>query len=258
MNQGSDILNDVILMDISPFSLGVQTKNFNENKEIRNKLMSVIITKGSKIPIVKKKSYTTTYYSQTWVKIEVYEGEKKYVKDNHLLGKFKLVNLPPKKVREVTFDETFSIDSDGILTVSAIENSEGIKNSLKIINDRGYNKDEIAENIKNVNSNLISIDNHEFKNYKKDMNFYYNEYNNSNNTEEKYTYIYNFGKTLIEFLNKFDKKGNDTLGNKYFLYIKTLFESFKKLIQLKSLIDENHKNEIINTSKHFLKILSFF
>ena len=260
MNQGSDILNDVILMDITPFSLGVQTKNLNKNEEIRNKgsLMSVIIPKGSKIPIVKKKSYTTTYDSQTWVQIEVYEGEKKYVKDNHLLGKFKLVNLPPKKVREVTFDETFSIDSDGILTVSAIENSEGIKNSLKIINDRGYNKDEISENIKNVNSNLISIDNHEFKNYKKDMNFYYNEYNNSNNTEEKYTYIYNFGKTLIEFLNKFDKKGNDTLGNKYFLYIKTLFESFRKLIQLKTLIDENHKKEIIDISISFLKILSTF
>jgi len=115
-----------------------------------------------------------------------------------------------------------------------------------------------VKNIKSSYSTLINNDYKEFKNYKKDMNFYYNEYNNFNNTEEKYTYIYNFGKTLIDFLNKFDKEGNDTLGNKYFLYIKTLFESFKKLIQLKRLIDENHKNEIINTSKHFLKILSFF
>ena len=260
MNQGNDILNDVILMDITPFSLGVQTKNLNENEEIRNKgsLMSVIIPKGSKIPIVKKKSYTTTYDSQTWVQIEVYEGEEKYVKDNNLLGKFKLVNLPPKKAREVTFDETFSIDSDGILTVSAIENSEGIKNSIKIINDRGYNKDEILNNIKSSHSNLIKYDYKEFENYKKDMNFYYNEYNNSNNAQEKYTYIYNFGKALVNFLNNFDKEGNDTLGNKYFLYIKTLFESFRKLIQLKSLIDENHKKEIIDTSIGFLELLSTF
>ena len=260
MNQGSDILNDVILMDITPFSLGVQTKNLNDNKEIRKKgsLMSVIIPKGSKIPIEKKKSYTTTYDSQTWVKIEVYEGEKKYVKDNHLLGKFKLVNLPPKKVREVTFDEIFSLDSDGILTVTAIETSEGIKNSIKIVNDRGYNKDEIVGNIKNLNSTLINNDCKEFKNYKKDMNVYYKEYYNSNNTQEKYTYIYNFGETLIEFLNNFEKEENDTLGNKYFLYIKTLFESFHKLIQLKIIIDENDKKRIINTSKDFLKILSTF
>ena len=256
MKQGGDILNDVILMDITPFSLGVQTKNSNDNEKIRNKgsLMSVIIPRGSKIPIKKKKGYTTTYDFQTWVKIEVYEGEKKYVKDNHLLGEFKLVNLPPKKAREVTFDETFSIDSDGILTVTAIETSNGIQSSIKIINDRGFNKDEI----KCLYQPLINNDCKKFTNYKKDMSFYIKEFNNSKSTEEKCTYINNFGKTLINFLNEFDKEGNDTLGNKYFLYIKTLFESFRILIQIKNFINENDKNNLINNSKKFLEILSTF
>ena len=256
MKQGGDILNDVILMDITPFSLGVQTKNSNDNEKIRKKgsLMSVIIPRGSKIPIKKKRGYTTTYDFQTMVKIEVYEGEKKYVKDNHLLGEFNLVNLPPKKAREVTFDETFSIDSDGILTVTAIETSNGIQNSIKIINDRGFNKDEI----KYPHQPLINNDCKKFTNYKKDMSFYIKEFNNSNNTEEKYTYINNFGKTLINFLNEFDKEGNDTLGNKYFLYIKTLFESFRILIQIKNFINENDKNNLINNSKKFLEILSTF
>jgi L1 cell adhesion molecule like protein len=256
MKQGGDILNDVILMDITPFSLGVQTKNSNDNEKIRKKgsLMSVIIPRGSKIPIKKKRGYTTTYDFQTMVKIEVYEGEKKYVKDNHLLGEFNLVNLPPKKAREVTFDETFSIDSDGILTVTAIETSNGIQSSIKIINDRGFNKDEI----KCLYQPLINNDCKKFTNYKKDMSFYIKEFNNSKSTEEKCTYINNFGKTLINFLNEFDKEGNDTLGNKYFLYIKTLFESFRILIQIKNFINENDKNNLINNSKKFLEILSTF
>ena len=258
--QGGDILNDVILMDITPFSLGINVYNKSKNIEIKNKgsLMNVVIPKGTKIPVTITKNYKTSVDNQEKIRIGVYEGENYYVKDNHLLGKFKLVNLPPKKVREVTFDEIFSLDSDGILTVTAIETSEGIKNSIKIVNDRGYNKDEIVGNIKNLNSTLINNDCKEFKNYKKDMNVYYKEYYNSNNTQEKYTYIYNFGETLIEFLNNFEKEENDTLGNKYFLYIKTLFESFHKLIQLKIIIDENDKKRIINTSKDFLKILSTF
>ena len=260
MKQGSDILNDIILMDITPFSLGVQTKNLNDNKDLKNKgsLMSVIIPRGSKIPIKKTKIYSTTLDFQDWVKIEVYEGEKKYVRDNHLLGKFKLVDLPPKKAHEVTFEETFYIDSDGILTVTAIETSKGVSNSIKIINDRQFNKNELRESIRSSKITLIDNDGTKINNYKKEMSYYFNEYKNSNSIEDKYTYINNFGEILIKYLNQFNKEGNDTLGNKYFLYIKTLFESFSILIKLKSLLNDEDKAKIIDNSKKFINILSTF
>ena len=73
------------------------------------------------------------------------------------------------------------------------------------------------------------------------MGYYYKEYNNSYSPLEKSKYIYNFGEVLLAFLNIFDKEGNDTLGNKYFLYIKLLFESYKIFIQLNKVITVNEK-----------------
>ena len=70
------------------------------------------------------------------------------------------------------------------------------------------------------------------KNYKKEMSEYYKYYIESYNDKEKYKYMFNFAETLVNFLNTFDKEGNDTLGNKYFLYIKALFDSYRTLIQL--------------------------
>ena len=258
--QGGDILNDVILMDITPFSLGINVFNKSQNIEIKNKgsLMDVVIPKGTKVPVTITKNYKTSVDYQEKIRIGVYEGENYYVKDNHLLGNFYLVDLPKKKAGEVEDDVTFSIDENGILTVSAIETSKGINNSIKIINDKGFQKDEIIENINKTYTPLVGDNHEEFKNYKKEMGYYYKEYINSYSSEDKYKYIKNFGITLISFLNTFDKEGNDTLGNKYFLYIKVLFESYKILIQLKKLIEENDKKMIIEKSKTFLEILSTF
>ena len=214
--QGCDILNDVILMDITPFSLGINVVNLSKDPEIKNKgdLMSVVISKGTKIPVSKVRHYETSIDYQEIINIGVYEGENMYVKDNHLLGKFKLVGLPKKKKGEVKDDVTFDIDENGILTVSAVETSKGINNSIKIINDRGFQKDDIIENINQTFTCLISGNNEIITNYKKEMGYYYKEYNNSYSPKEKSKYIYNFGEVLLAFLNTFDKEGNDTLGNK--------------------------------------------
>ena len=99
MKQGSDILDDVVLMDITPFSLGIDVNNNSENEEIQKKgsLMSVVIPRYSSIPIKKTGNYETNHDYQKLITIGVYEGENKYVKDNHLLGEFKLVDIPIKK-----------------------------------------------------------------------------------------------------------------------------------------------------------------
>ena len=256
--QGGNILNDVILMDITPFSLGIDVANKSEIPEIKNKgcLMSVVIPKGTKIPVTITKGYQTAHDYQEEIEIGVYEGENYFVKDNHLLGIFNLVELPKKLAGEVEDDVTFSIDENGILTVSAVETSKKINNSIKIINDKGFQKDEII--INQTFTPLLSANREEFKNYKKDMNEYYKEYNNSYSPKDKYKYIYNFGETVVAFLNTFEKNGNDTLGNKYFLYIKVLFESYRILIELSSIINDNDKKVIIDNSKKFLEILSTF
>ena len=260
MKQGSDILDDVILMDITPFSLGTDIKNNSEDEEIKEKgkLMSVIIPRHTKIPIKETGHYETSSDFQESILVEVYEGEKKYVKDNHLLGSFILSDLPEKKQGEVKVDVTFNIDANGILTVTAVEESKGLNNSIKIINDKGFNKEEIIENINNTYTPLISSDNQDFKNFKKEMSEYYKYYMETYDNLEKYKYIYNFCETVVNFLNTFDKEGNDTLGNKYFLYIKVLFQAQRILIQLTKTINFDYKDSIINNSKKFLQILSTF
>ena len=135
MKQGNDILNDVILMDITPFSLVTDVENLSNVPEIKKKgdLMSVIIPRGTKIPVKKTDNFETTEDYQESLLIGVYEGEKKYVKDNHLLGEFELTDIPKKPIDDVDVEVTFSIDANGILTVSAVETSQGVNKSIKII-----------------------------------------------------------------------------------------------------------------------------
>ena len=264
MQQGNDILNDVILMDITPFSLGTDIINNSTNPEIRKRgrLMSVIIPKGTRIPTEKTQNYVTTRDNQTIIPVGIYEGEEKYVKDNHLLGNFNLIDLPKKPAGKVNCNITFSIDENGILLATATETSIGIKESIKLINDKmiGENqiKDEINRStifliIDNMNNNFIQV-----TNYKKNINDYIRYYSESYSKEDKLKYISNLSKELILFINTFDKEGNDTLGNKYFLYIKALFESYNKKLKLNSILEQNEIDNIIYHCKYFLKLLSNF
>ena len=344
IKQGTDILNDVILTDITPFSLGTEIINDivdeienmyelnnkdddeqnnvgpeNSEREIENmensnnfinnsnneninhnisenisdlntniynsniddinydfsqeqieilerykeglekgNIMDIIIPRGTKIPIKRVKNYITVNDYQESIRIGIYEGENKYVKDNHLLGEFILSSLPKKLKGEVSVEVTLDIDINGILTVTAVEKSQGIKKSIKIINDKGFNEDEVIQEMRKSNLAILNLENKEIKNYKKDMNDYLKYYNETYNHGEKYKYIYNFSETLINFLKTFDKEGNDTLGNKYFLYIKALFEAYKTMIKLKKELDEKEINNILTNAKYFLKILSTF
>ena len=264
MQQGNDILNDVILMDITPFSLGTDIINNSTNPEIRKRgrLMSVIIPKGTRIPTEKTQNYVTTRDNQTIIEVGIYEGEEKYVKDNHLLGNFNLIDLPKKPAGKVNCNITFSIDENGILLATATETSIGIKESIKLINDKMIGENQIIDEINrstifliidNMNNNFIQV-----TNYKKNINDYIRYYSESYSKEDKLKYISNLSKELILFINTFDKEGNDTLGNKYFLYIKALFESYNKKLKLNSILEQNEIDNIIYHCKYFLKLLSNF
>ena len=227
-------------MDITPFSLGTNVRNYSKDPEIRSKgsEMYVVIPRGYKIPCKKVQMYETSYDNQSGITLSIYEGEKKYVKDNHLLGRFDLDGFPKRPKGEIKFECTFSIDADGILEVKFVETSSKLSNSIIITNDFGYKNNE--QNIlKNQRKDLIIEDEskHEkyYKNYLKD---FYNQYINSKNSKEKFINICNFNEILFSYINSFDKDENDTLGQKYFLYTKILFNSYKDTLQFKENIME--------------------
>jgi L1 cell adhesion molecule like protein len=99
--------------------------------------MSVMIPRNTPIPVKKTRKYVTIVDNQERVAIHVYEGERARASDNHLLGSFFLSGLPPTAARGHSYDVSFDVDQNGILTVSAIDISTGSTNKITITNDKG-------------------------------------------------------------------------------------------------------------------------
>ncbi|KOM52752.1 hypothetical protein LR48_Vigan09g141100 [Vigna angularis] len=116
---------DVVLLDVIPLSVGIK---------IKGDIMSVMIPRNTTIPVKRTHQYLTTVDNQSSVKIEVYEGERRRASDNNLLGSFILSGFP-RAPRDHPFDVCFAIDENGILSVSAKEETTGISNKIIITND---------------------------------------------------------------------------------------------------------------------------
>ena len=127
------------IYEITQLTLGVRTEG---------NLMSVILPRGTKIPIKCKKNFITTQDYQTKLKFEIYEGERKLIRDNKRLGGMILNNLPEKLKGQVKVDVTFEIDVDGVLKVTAIENSQNLTKEIKEINIGNMTQEEINKKIK--------------------------------------------------------------------------------------------------------------
>jgi molecular chaperone DnaK len=134
-------VKDVLLLDVTPLSLGIETLGGVTTK---------IIEKGTTIPVKKSQIFSTAEDNQPAVTIHVVQGEREFAKDNKSLGMFELTGIPPAPRGVPQIEVTFDIDANGILTVSAVDKATGKSQEIKITGSSGLSEEEIQQMIRDA------------------------------------------------------------------------------------------------------------
>ena len=141
---GDTSVGDIVLVDVTPLTLGV---------EVKGGVVAPLITRNTAVPARKTETFTTADYNQPGVEIIVLQGERPMSADNKSLGRFKLEGIPPMPAGVPQIEVTFDIDANGILKVAAKEKSTGKEASIRIENTTTLGKDEIDKMILEAEQN---------------------------------------------------------------------------------------------------------
>merc|ERR1719318_1606550 len=134
-------VTDVLLLDVTPLSLGIETLGG---------VFTKLINRNTTIPTKKSQVFSTAADGQTQVEIKVHQGEREMAADNKMLGQFTLVGIPPAPRGVPQVEVTFDIDANGIVNVSARDKGTGKEQQIVIQSSGGLAKDEIENMIRNA------------------------------------------------------------------------------------------------------------
>merc|ERR1712203_801278 len=136
-------VTDVLLLDVTPLSLGIETLGG---------VMTKLITRNTTIPTKKSQVFSTAADGQSQVQIKVHQGEREMAADNQLLGKFDLVGIPPMPRGVPQIEVSFDIDANGIVNVSARDKGTGKEQQIVIQSSGGLSKDQIENMVREAES----------------------------------------------------------------------------------------------------------
>ncbi len=137
-------VKDVLLLDVTPLSLGIETLGG---------VFTKLIERNTTIPTRKSEVFSTAADSQTSVEIKVYQGERAMAKDNRMLGVFQLIGIPPAPRGVPQVEVTFDIDANGILNVTAKDKATNNEQKITITSSSGLSKEEVEKMAKDAESN---------------------------------------------------------------------------------------------------------
>merc|ERR1712133_264913 len=134
-------VTDVLLLDVTPLSLGIETLGG---------VFTKLINRNTTIPTKKSQVFSTAADGQTQVELKVHQGEREMARDNKLLGQFQLTGIPPAPRGVPQIEVTFDIDANGIVNVSARDKGTGREQQIVIQSSGGLSKDDIENMVKDA------------------------------------------------------------------------------------------------------------
>ena len=213
-------VKDVLLLDVTPLSLGIETLG---------SIMTKLIEKNTTIPCKKSQVFSTAADNQPAVSVHVLQGEREMANDNKTIGRFELADIPPAPRGVPQIEVTFDIDANGILNVGAKDLGTGKEQSIRITASSGLSKEEIEKMVKDAE--LHASEDHQKR-----------ELIEARNQADGL--VYTTEKAVKEHGDKVDEETKKS--------IETALEDLKKAIESDNLEEIKSKTEVLATASHKL------